>query len=142
MMLYPIEGDTINMLRVRKAPFRRTIALYFYLTYRTIGDESVSCFSYFTCSLHPSGVQRKAVLGNAPGDNRHVCPSHLDLFICVVRDALSVFQSCSTIRIVLAQNIPSLFRRHQFSMVSSLCALVYVSNCKQNTIEESMTQKR
>ena len=92
-----------------------------------------SFISFSTVRLHvsfgqphlllPSAVQHKAFLGSAPGDIRHMCPSHLHLlFICVARDAASVLRSSSSLVIVLGQNSPRIFRRHLFWKVSSLCA--------------------
>ena len=79
--------------------------------------------------LLSSAVQRKAVLGSAPGDIRHTCPSHLHLllFICVARDVASMLRSSSSLVMVLGQNTPRIFRRHLFWKVSSLCASLAVS---------------
>ena len=79
--------------------------------------------------LFPSAVQRKAVLGSAPGDIRHTCPSHLHLlfFICVVKDVASVLRCSSSLVMVLGQNTPMIFRRHLFWKVSSLYASLAVS---------------
>ena len=79
--------------------------------------------------LFPSAVQRKAVLGSAPDDIRHTCPSHLHLlfFICVAKDVASVLRCSSSLVMVFGQNTPRIFRRHLFWKVSSLCASLAVS---------------
>ena len=68
----------------------------------------------------PSAVQRKAVLGSAPGKFRHTYPSHLHLFsfICVAKDVASILQCSSSLVMVLGQNTPRIFRRHLFWKVS------------------------
>ena len=71
--------------------------------------------------LFPSAVQRKAVLGSAPGDIRHTCPSHLHLlfFICVAKDVASVLRCSSSLVMVLGQNTPRIFRRHHHPITIS-----------------------
>ena len=99
-----------------------------------VRPHSFVCF--FTVRLHvscgrprlllPPAVQRKAVLGSAPGDIRHTCPSHLylRLLICVARDVL---RNSSSLVIVLGQNTNRIFCRHMFWKVSRLCASLAVS---------------
>ena len=73
--------------------------------------------------LLPSAVQRKAVLGSAPGDIQSPC-SPLDLCgqgCCVV------LRSRSSLVMVLGKNTPRIFHRHLFWKVSSLCASLAVN---------------
>ena len=87
-----------------------------------------SPFPLFVSKFQPSAVQRKAVLGRAPGDVRHTCPIHLHLLllICVAGDVASVLRSSSSLVMVLGQNTPKIFRRHLFWKVSSLSASLAV----------------
>ena len=54
--------------------------------------------------LFPSAVQCKAVLGSAPGDIRHTCPSHLHLLFCILYGnySLTTVSEESVNRIMLA----------------------------------------
>ena len=70
----------------------------------------------------PSAVQRKAVLGSAPGDIRHTCPSHLHLLLLIsmARDVASVLRSSSSFVLVLGLNTNRIFRRRLFLEGSEL----------------------
>ena len=78
--------------------------------------------------LFPSAVQRKAVLGSAPGDIRHTCPSHLHLlfFICVAKDVASVLRCSSSLVMVLGQNTPRISVDTCFGRCQA-CVLAWLS---------------